>query len=153
MSSALVLSSLVYLLSFLGLDSNIGEFLLSYLYTLPNSRTMELECLCITLLLWTPLEFCLCYLRSGQSRFTAIRQSMFWTRRCSWVSILSNQTVHKKKTEHICRSVQRRLAASEKNRRLNVEFLYTHPTGAKRVKVSILTSNPDQSLTCKLLSS
>ena len=43
MSSALVLSSLVYLLSFLGLDSNIGEFLLSYLYTLPNSRTMELE--------------------------------------------------------------------------------------------------------------
>lgn len=43
MSSALVLSSLVYLLSFLGLDTNLGQLFLNYLYALPSSRTMELE--------------------------------------------------------------------------------------------------------------
>ncbi|KAH8113141.1 peptidase family M48-domain-containing protein [Phellopilus nigrolimitatus] len=98
LSSLLVLNFVLYTLGALGLDPGFGSLILKYLYTLPNSRTQELEADKIGLKL----------------------------------------AAHACFDPRAAPAMQKRLLDAEKSsgaRRLNVSFLYTHPTGEQRVEL------------------
>ncbi|KAI5123023.1 hypothetical protein M0805_007644 [Coniferiporia weirii] len=98
LSSMLVFKFVVNVLGVLGLDPGFGSLLMEYLYSLPNSRTQELEADKIGL----QLAARACFDPRGAP------------------------------------AMQARLLDLERrqgSRRLNVSFLYTHPTGDQRIKL------------------